>query len=219
MRRLPVGMTISKKAGRLVKEIKHGIMNEKEATKESQKKGQEAGKQSSVHKDKKAYSAAEAPDRERDQITLLFREAKAFGKYAQNFEGLYESFYQISRRKYKKERAILILKEYRGRIINLPELKQINNFFDFVDHLEQEEANIDEIIAFAEWWLSFLKLCGIVRDERAGALEIFNGAGRFYNEESGETLLVGDKCFINSPCWINGEIVVEKGRVSKEKES
>lgn len=74
-------------------------------------------------------------DKKINSIYLMFEEAKLFTKYSRDFKGLYESFYQIKEGKYKDSMVVLILEEYKGRIINIPELKEIGQFFEYVDTL------------------------------------------------------------------------------------
>lgn len=148
-------------------------------------------------------------------ISLMFKETKFFTEHSQNFKGLYESFYQIKEGKYKENMVLLILQEYKGRIINIPELKQVVQFFSYVDSLKENEINMNEVFTFVEWWLSYLRLCGITRDDKAGELEVFNGIGRFYNEEDDEQLLIGDKALIIKPYWKQNDIVLEKGIIKK----
>lgn len=154
-----------------------------------------------------------------NQVTLIFQEAKLFADYARNFQGLYEDCYQITKRRYTVDRTIQILREYKGRLSYIPELKYINKFFSYIDGLKEDKANMDEIIIFTEWWISYLKLCGIKRSEKKGMIEIVNGDSLYYIEENGEDLLVGDKCMILTPYWSIKEYVLEKGRVSKIIES
>jgi hypothetical protein len=150
-----------------------------------------------------------------NNISLMFKEAKLFTEHSQDLKGLYESFYQIKEGKYKNKMVILILDEYRGRIINIPELKEIGQFFSYVDYLKENEMNINEVFTFVEWWLSYLKLCGITRDDKLGELVVFNGIGRYYNEEDDEELLIDDKALIVKPYWKQNDIVLEKGIVKK----
>lgn len=150
-----------------------------------------------------------------DNITLMFKEAKLLNEHSQNLKGLYESFYQIKEGKYKESMVLLILEEYKGRIINIPELKEIGKFFMYVDYIKENEINMNEIFTFVEWWLSYLKLCGITRDNKTGELEVFNGIGRFYNEEDDEELFIGDKAQIVKPYWKQDDIVLEKGIIKK----
>lgn len=150
-----------------------------------------------------------------NNISLMFEDTKLFIEHSQDFKGLYESFYQIKEGKYKNSMVILILEEYKGRIINIPELKGVKQFFEYVDTLKENEISINEVYTFVEWWLSYLKLCGITRDEKAGELEVFNGIGRFYNEEDDDELLIGDKVLIIKPYWKQNDIVLEKGMVKK----
>ncbi len=210
-----VAKLIGNKIGSITKGIENESDNEKEELKSIQKADQESKKQNDSYYSHKINLATIDSEREGDQLTRLFKEKVLFGEYARVFEGLYESFYQISRKKHKEERAINILKEYKGRISNIPELKETMKFFAYVDNIQQRETSMDEIIIFVKWWLLFLELCGITRDEKVGILEVYNGVSRFYNEEYGEILLVGDRCSITSPYWIKGEIVLEKGRVNK----
>lgn len=150
-----------------------------------------------------------------NNISLMFKEAKFLTEHSRNLKGLYESFYQIKEGKYKESMVLLILQEYKGRIINIPELRQVGQFFSYIDYLKENEINMNEVFTFVEWWLSYLKLCGITRDDKVGELEVFNGIGRFYNEEDDEQLLIGDKALIIKPYWKQNDIVLEKGIVKK----
>ncbi|GEM_PF-4021611 len=150
-----------------------------------------------------------------NNIYLMFEEAKLFTEYSRDFKGLYESFYQIKEGKYKDSMVVLILEEYKGRIFNIPELKEIRQFFEYVDTLKENEIKMNKIYTFVEWWLSYLKLCEITRDDKTGELEVFNGIGRFYNEEDDEELFIGDRVLIIKPYWKQNDIVLEKGIVKK----
>lgn len=78
---------------------------------------------------------------------------------------------------------------------------------------------MNKIYTFVEWWLSYLKLCEITRDNKTGELEVFNGIGRFYNEDDDEELFIGDRVLIIKPYWKQNDIVLEKGIVKKVIES
>ncbi len=128
-------------------------------------------------------------------------------KYANVFEGLYNSINDSAEGKMKSTRMQIIIDEFKGRLKNIPDGICLLETLNKKDGIESEILYICMLFQTA----------GIKKSNEAGEIKVYNGLSRYYLEIDSEELLVGDKVVVKRPYWKLDNIVLEKGIVKKIK--
>lgn len=133
-----------------------------------------------------------------DFIKIIKDNAKIFG-------GLYNEINDCAEGALKSSRMQNVLTEFKGRLKNIPQSKELLEKLDKMDDANKEALYISKLFEEAD----------IKKGDDAGEIEVYNGLSQYYVELNSEELLVGDKVLVLKPYWKLNHIVLEKGIVKK----
>ena len=142
----------------------------------------------------------------------------AFLPYANEFDGLYEPLFKGAKGLRNKERMLNTINEWSLRIKKVCRTSpELNSWWDsIVAHID----TLDEKAIQARMGMitDFLQNVGIVRDSRS-ELIADEETSLYYMEVDDEVWSVGDKLYIDSPCWYlptTPPRIIEKGYCIKK---